>query len=384
MKILLINEVCGRTSTGRICAEIAAHYEAAGHKVKIAYGRNRDVPAWCEKYAVRIGNDFSVYAHALYTRLLDRHGFGSRSATKRFVIWAENYNPDMIWLHNLHGYYLNMEILFGWLKKKTHAEIRWTLHDCWPITGHCAFFSAVRCEKWKTGCFQCPQRKEYPKSLFLDYSEKNFRKKRELFTGIKNMTVIVPSNWLADIAGQSILREYPIRVQYHKIDRNIFYPAKSRIREIYHLSGKKIILGVANVWEKRKGLDDFTELARMLDESFAVLLVGLSRKQIKKLPANIIGLERTADAEVLAGLYSASDIYINASREETFGMTTLEAISCGTKVIVYKGTACEEILKQYENCGLAVEPGAENLKKGIRILLKDAEEKHMRETVETS
>ena len=148
MKILMINVVCGIRSTGRICTDLAAEMEAQGHEVKIAYGRET-VPEKYQKYAVRIGTDWDVKLHGLKSRLLDAHGLGSKKATKHFLDWAEEYKPDLLWLHNIHGYYINYELLFAWIKRRPDMEVKWTLHDCWAFTGHCSHFSFVKCYRWK-------------------------------------------------------------------------------------------------------------------------------------------------------------------------------------------------------------------------------------------
>ena len=197
MKVLLINAVCGTGSTGRICAELARDYECSGHTVKIAYGRDGFVPEDCRRFAVRIGADLDVRLHGALTRLTDRHGFGSTAATRRFLRWAEEFDPDVLWLHNLHGYYINIELLFRWIKTRPQMQVKWTLHDCWAMTGHCAFFSFARCDRWKTGCHDCPQKSAYPASFLLDGSRRNYEDKRRLFTGIPNLTLITPSHWLA-------------------------------------------------------------------------------------------------------------------------------------------------------------------------------------------
>lgn len=359
MRILLINEVCGYTSTGRICGEIADELSDKGHEVKIAYGRSSYVPEKYQKYGMRIGNDWSVRLHALKTRLFDMHGFGSRSATKKFLGWVDKFDPDLIWLHNLHGYYINIELLFQWIKAHPEKEIRWTLHDCWAFTGHCVHFTMAKCDKWKEGCQNCIQKKEYPVSRWWDRSRKNYEEKKKLFCGIKKMLLIVPSQWLADMVKQSFLCGYPVEVRHNKIDESVFKPTKSDFREKHGLQGKKIILGVANVWGKGKGLNDFLELAQRLDDSYVIVLVGLSARQIKEMPEGIKGFGNVKDAKRLAEIYSASDIYINASKEETFGLTTLEAIKCGTKVIVYDSTASTEVAKEYG--GIIVPENIENL-----------------------
>lgn len=363
MKILLINEVCGYTSTGRICGEIAEELCGKGHEVKIAYGRSSYVPEKYRKYGIKIGNDWSVRFHALQTRLFDRHGFGSRRATKKFLEWADKFDPDIVWLHNLHGYYINIELLFQWIKSHPEKDVKWTLHDCWAFTGHCVHFTMAKCDKWKEGCRNCPQKGEYPASRWRDRSEKNYREKKKLFCGIEKMLIITPSQWLAGLVGQSFLQDYPVEVRHNKIDETVFKPTKSNFREKYGLQEKKIILGVANVWGKGKGLDDFLELAKMLDDNYAVVLVGLSAKQLKRIPEKIKGFDKVKEARQLAEIYSASDIYINASKEETFGLTTLEAAKCGTKVIVYDATASTEVAKDYG--GVVVPESVENLYKEI-------------------
>lgn len=363
MKVLLINETCGVGSHGYICKRIAEQYEKEGNEVKIAYGRYRTVPDSCKTYAVRIGNDVDVYFHALYTRITDKHGYASRYATKKFIKWAENYDPDLIWLHNIHGYYINIEILFNWIKSHPEKKIKWTLHDCWAFTGHCGYFTYVKCDKWRTCCKNCPEKKSYPSSLLIDNSEDNFKRKKQLFTKVKNMEIITPSKWLKNLVKDSFLGEYPITVVNNMVDTNIFKPTQSDFRKKYRLQNKKIILGVANIWEERKGLNDFIKLSSMLDNSYIIVLVGLSDKQIRRLPSKILGLKKIYSMKKLAEIYSASDYFVNPSVEETFGMTTLEAINCGTNVIVYRTSACEEIAEQYG--GISVEIGVENIYKEI-------------------
>lgn len=345
MKVLMINSVCGIGSTGRICTDLAQEFEKNGHEVKIAYGRDTNVPEQFRKYAIRIGTAMDVKLHGLQTRLFDAHGFGSKAATKQFLKWADTYKPDLVWLHNIHGYYINIELLFEWIKKQKNLKVKWTLHDCWAFTGHCSYFTMVKCEQWKTHCSYCTQLRRYPSCMGLGSVYRNFERKKKAFTGVKNLTLITPSNWLADLVKQSFLEEYPVEVHYNKIDTNIFKPTPSDFREKYGVEDKKVILGVASTWDERKGLDDFIELAKMLDDNYAIVLVGLNKKQIEEMPEKIVGITRTDSPEELATVYTAADVFVNPSKEETFGMTTVEAIACGTKAIVYKDTACEEIAK---------------------------------------
>ena len=354
MKVLMINVVCGIRSTGRICTDLAAELEAQGHEVKIAYGRE-SVPAEYRKYAVRIGSDLDVMLHGAFSRLFDAHGLGSRRATEAFLRLAEEYRPDLLWLHNIHGYYINYELLFSWIKKHPEMEVRWTLHDCWAFTGHCSHFTAVGCDQWKSGCTRCVQKRRYPASLFADNCKENYARKRRAFTGVENMTLITPSRWLAELVGQSFLKEYPVEVRYNTIDTAVFKPTPSDFRERYGLDGKKIVLGVASVWDDRKGLDDFIELAKLLDDSYAVVLVGLSEKQIRALPEGIIGIRRTDSARELAAIYTAADVFVNPTHEDTYPSTNLEAQACGTPVITYRTGGSPESVppENVVNCEVA-------------------------------
>lgn len=335
MKVLMINSVCGIRSTGRICTDLALELKAQGNEVRIAYGRE-SVPEQYNKYAVRIGNEWDVRLHGVRSRLLDEHGLGSKSATKRFLKWAEQYDPELLWLHNIHGYYINYELLFDWIKGRPEMQVKWTLHDCWAFTGHCSHFTVAKCEQWKTGCSCCVQKKRYPASLLVDNCRKNYLRKRIAFTGVKNMTLITPSKWLADLVKQSFLKDYPVEVRHNTIDTAVFKPTPSDFRERYGLTDKKIILGVASVWDDRKGLDDFIQLADMLNDNYKIVLIGLSDKQIKALPEKILGLPRTNSAQELAEVYTAADVFVNPTHEDNYPTTNLEAQACNTPVITYQ------------------------------------------------
>lgn len=367
MKYLFINVVAGSGSTGRIAAEQCRQLEAQGHECVLAYGR------WesnCEGVKThRIGTSLDYRVHGLLTRLCDLHGFGSKRATREFLRWVKEYDPDVIWLHNIHGYYLNIELLFDYLKT-CGKTIRWTLHDCWAFTGHCSHFSYVGCEQWKTECSKCVQLKEYPKCIGISDVRRNFARKKNAFVGVSNMTLIVPSQWLAKRVKRSFLKEYPIEVVYNRVNTDIFKPTPSDFREKHRLQNKIIILGVASVWNVRKGLKVFADLAGSLSDQYVIVLVGVTEKQKAQLPGKILALNRTEDTIDLAKIYTAADLFINPSVEETFGLTTLEAISCGTRAIVFRGTACEEVVKKAQ--GVAIEPNMETLVETIRQLTSES------------
>ena len=369
MKYLFINSVAGFGSTGRIAAEACRELMEEGHECVIAYGRDK---ANCDDIqTVQIGTPLDVKRHALRCRILDDHGFGSKGPTERFLKWVAEYDPDVIWLHNIHGYYIHIGLLFDYLRT-CGKQIRWTLHDCWAFTGHCAYFDMVGCDKWKTGCHHCPQKGEYPARLGLDRSWKNYEEKKRLFTGIPNLTLQVPSQWLKKRVKASFLREYPVEVVYNTIDRDVFKPTPGDFRKRHGLEGKKVLLGVASVWDRRKGLEDFRELAKLLDDRYQIVLIGLNEEQISGLPGNILGLPRTNSLNELVQAYSEADLFLNPSAEETFGMTTLEALSCGTEAIVYQDTACEEIVTLYG--GQAVPKGANYLYEAVNNRTREEDE----------
>lgn len=361
MKYLFINSVAGVGSTGRIAADKCRELIREGHDCVLAYGRSC---ANCDDLkTVRIGSDLDVKLHGVMNRIFDNQGFNSAAATRRFLKWVRRYDPDVIWLHNIHGYYIHVGLLFEYLRF-SGKKIYWTLHDCWSFTGHCAYFDYVRCDKWKTGCESCPQKKSYPASLLSDNSKENYETKKYHFTGIPNLTLTVPSHWLAGRVKQSFLRDYPVEVIYNTVDRTVFKPVDSDFRAKHGLEDKILLLGVANIWEERKGLKDFAALAPMLDDRYRIVLVGLTAEQSEGLPENILALPRTDSIRQLVQIYSAADINVCPSVEETFGMTILEAACCGTPSIVYQDTACEEIALQYG--GVAVPRGAEYLLQAIR------------------
>ena len=366
MKYLFINSVAGFGSTGRIAAEKCRELMGEGHDCVLAFGREKancdDIPT------VQIGSSLDYKMHAARCRVLDDHGFGSRAATSRFLNWVKQYDPDVIWLHNIHGYYIHIGLLFDYLRT-CGKEIIWTLHDCWSFTGHCAYFDFVGCDKWKTGCHHCPQKGAYPASKVLDGSRKNYAKKKALFTGIPNLRLTVPSYWLENRVKQSFLREYPVEVVYNTINREVFKPTPGDFRKKHGLTEKIVLLGVASVWDARKGLSDFVELAGMLDDRYKIVLIGLTQEQIASLPASILGLPRTNNLEELVNAYTEADVFLNPSVEETFGMTAMEARCCGTEAVVYLDTACEEIVNQFG--GIAVPRGAEHLHQAVKKLTEE-------------
>lgn len=368
MKILEINSVCGITSTGRICTDLAELLIARGDTCYVTHGRE-PVPEKYRPIAVRIGTDVDMKLHGVQTRLFDRHGFASRRATLRFLDWVRSYDPDLIHLHNLHGYYLQVELLFDYLKQAGKPVV-WTLHDCWSFTGHCPHFVSDNCFQWKTGCTgSCCRSKEYPTVWFgAGNTAENFQRKKAAFTGVRNLTLITPSKWLADLTRESFLQDYPVKVIPNGIDRTVFSPMKSDLRQRLGIAPDDImVLGVANGWGQRKGLDDFIQLSKMVDKNVKIVLVGMNEKQAKNMPPQMIGVTHTHSIQELAQYYSAADVFLNPTHEDTFPTTNLEALACGTPVVTYRTGGSPESLD--ETCGIVVDAAPEQLMHAITAAL---------------
>lgn len=363
MKVLQINSVCGVGSTGRIATDLYKVLEGQGHECVIAYGRGT-APQGIK--TIRIGTNLDNYIHVAKTRLLDKHGLGSVEATKEFIKKVEEFNPDIVHLHNIHGYYINIEILFDYLKKADKPVV-WTLHDCWPFTGHCAYYEYVQCEKWKQGCRECEQKNHYPNSLLVDNSQSNYALKKKVFTSLNRMVLVTPSLWLKREVEQSFLGKYEVKVINNGIDLESFKPKQSSFRESHELQDKFIVLGVASVWEERKGLKFLLEAAATLKDQYKVVIVGVNEKQKKGLPDNVIGITRTNSVEELAEIYSAADVFVNPTLEDNFPTTNIEALACGTPVITFKTGGSVESIDS--SCGRVVAKGdSQELVKTIREL----------------
>lgn len=354
-KLLLINSSINSTSTGRIAEEIGIEAAKNEFGVMAAYGFTNNNS---KHGTIKIGSTLDQYRHALLTRLTDRHGLGSSAATKKFIKQLKAFKPDIVNIHNIHGYYLNYPILIDYLKS-TGIPVVWTLHDCWPFTGHCSYFDAVNCERWKTGCFSCPNKKGYPSSAFIDRSGKNYALKKELFASLPNLTMVAPCEWMANNVRNSFLGDKDIRVIYNGVDLNQFLPSdslrKDSLRKKIGLEGYKIILGVASVWDKRKGLDDFKKMAGLLHDDERIVLIGLSDEQIAGLPQNVIGVKRTENVAQLADFYSLADVFANPTYVDNFPTTNIEALACGTPVVTYRTGGSPEAID--ENAGRIVEKG---------------------------
>lgn len=347
MKVLQINSVMDYGSTGRITRDLYDTLESQGHDCVIAFGRGDSTPGY---KTIKIGSNFDQLLHGAYSRLTDRHGFGSILATKKFIKQIDEYNPDIIQLHNIHGYYINIKILFEYLSQKD-IPIVWLLHDQWTVSGHGASF-----ELNSDGTFpdELSNRKllsEYPKTIGVSQFEKNLRDKESLFTSIENMTIITPSNWLTNMMKKSFFKKYEIKTIHNGVDTGVFYVDNSItnfLRQKWEATNKTIILGIASVWNERKGLNDFVKLSKLLpDEEYQIILVGIDDQTKAKLPDNIITIERTNSVDELRSIYNTCDIFVNPTYFDNFPTVNIEALACGTPVITYNTGGSPESIDKY-------------------------------------
>lgn len=334
------------TSTGRIMQEIGDLAMLHGWESYIAYSRGRDGVPDCTSQLIPIGNRWSVAWHGVVTRLLDRHGLASTQATKDFIRQVEALKPDVIHIHNLHGYFLNYRLLFDYLSRQS-VPVIWTVHDCWLYTGHCYHYAFAGCNAWQTGCGHCPQQREFPASWLTDRSHHNYIDKQRAFTSLPNerLTLVPVSAWMEGEMKHSFLKDCRMRVIHNGIDTEVFAPQEgSDLLAHYGLEGKHILLGVASIWSREKGLEDFIRMAPLLHEDERIVLVGIDDRTARRLPAGIIPIRRTANVHQLAELYSAATTFVNATWQDNYPTVNLEAIACGTPVVTYRtGGSTESI-----------------------------------------
>lgn len=356
MRVVQIN-MWHKGSTGRIMLEIASTARKAGHEVwtfsPYVYQRHSKMESPEIEGHAYFGYCRENMIHYIFDRIASMHGLFSCIGMAQLLKRLDKIQPDIIHLHNLHNYTICLPLLFKYIKKRK-IRVVWTLHDCWTLTGRCPHFSMVQCEKWKTGCGHCPQICEYPHA-YIDLTSMMWRLKKEWFTSAEDMVIVTPSEWLAGIVQESYLQKYPVKVINNGIDLGIFQPVDSDFQKKHHCEGKKIVLGVAFGWDVRKGLDVFVKLAQCLPVDYQIVLVGTDDKSDNQLPENIISIHRTQNQYQLAEIYSAADVFVNATREDTFPTVNIEALACGTPVITFRTGGSPEIID--ETCGSVVNCG---------------------------
>ncbi len=370
MKIVQINSVCGSGSTGKICVAVSKLLTAHHIENYILYAVGASDNPLAQKYMtpteVKIG--------ALKSRMTGRFGFQSAAATRRLIRELDAIAPDVVHLHNIHSHNVHLQLLFSYFKRKK-IKIFWTFHDCFAFTAYCMYFDMVQCDRWQHKCERCPQYRKY--SWFFDRSRALYQQKKALFSGL-DLTIITPSQWLADLTKKSFLKDYPVKVIHNGIDLRVFTPRKSGFRTAHGiLEEQTVLLGVANKWEPRKGLDVFIRLANELDrEKFRIVLVGTNDDVDRQLPAGVISIHRTSNQQELADIYSAADYFVNPTREDNFPTVNIEALACGTPVVTFDTGGSPESLTA--DCGFVIGEG--NYEQLYRVL-NDLAERRIPEDV---
>lgn len=346
-RLLQVNTTMGRTAPALIADELDRLATAAGWDCHLAYGRPGPLAGGFDPASRhRLASTAEVAWHGAMTRLADRHGLHSQRATERLCRLIDRLQPDVVHLHNIHGYYLHYPVFFRYLRR-SGLPVVWTLHDLWPLTGHCAFFASDRCQGLARGCAGCRRKGVYPGSLLLSRAEANFREKQAAFAGLDRLHLVAVSQYVADCLPGSILGEYPVTTIYNGVDMPAHVPRAA--------TDSPLALGVAYRWDERKGLADFVELRRRLPDDWRIRLIGLTKKQIAALPGGIEGCERVDSPAELRRHYAEATVLVSLSHGESLGMVSLEAQACGAPVVMYDAGGCAETIAP--DTGLAVARG---------------------------
>ena len=345
MKIVQINATCGIGSTGKICVGISSLASINNIENYVFYSSNSNG----YPLGISVSNAKYLKIQALKSRVFGNYGFNSQRATKRIISELERIKPDIVHLQNIHGHDCDLEMLFSYFKMR-NTKLIWTFHDCWAFTAYCPHFTMMKCNKWMSQCSNCIQKKEF--SWFVDRSDKLFEKKKSLFKGL-DMTIVTPSQWLADLVKQSFLKDYPVKVINNGINLDLFSPSAGVFKEKHNLANEHLVLGIAFDWGVRKGLDVFIELSKRLPADYKVVLVGTNDEVDKLLPDNILSIHRTQNQKELAEIYSAADVFVNPTREENYPTVNMESLACGTPVLTFRTGGSPEIID--ETCGSVVD-----------------------------
>ena len=356
MKIAMLN-MTHNGSTGKIMLQIAECARSFGNEVKtftpVVYSKVEKMQRYEAENHFVWGTQYESALHYYFGSTLGLNGCFSFRGTKKLIAELNKFKPDIIHLHNLHSFCINLPLLFKYIKRNS-IKVVWTLHDCWAFTGQCPYFTMINCDKWRNQCYNCPQLGIYPKSL-IDNSKNMYLLKKKWFTNLDNVVLVTPSLWLAELVKQSFLKNYPIKVINNGIDLKVFKPTMSDFRAKHNIPlSKKILLGVTFGWNKRKGLDVFLELSnRLNDDLYQIVLVGTSKIIDENLPDNIISINKTNNQGELAEIYSAADLFVNPTREDNYPTVNMESLACGTPVITFRTGGSPEIIDS--TCGSVVE-----------------------------
>lgn len=330
MRVLLIDVNCKYSSTGKIVYDLYNKLRAEGHEAAIAYGRGKKI---CEEKIYKFGLDIETYVHALLARVTGYNGYFSYFSTRRLIRFIEEFQPDVIHIHELHAYFVNIEPLINYIRQKGIKTVC-TLHCEYMYTGKCGH--SHECEKWKTECTKCPHVHEYPASILLDQTTYMFRKKKSLFDEWKGLVIATPSQWLADRAKQSFLRNCMTKVVHNGINVDIFRPQNAdALKKEYNIKpDEKVVLGLApDILSEAKGGSYILQLAeKMKNQKVRFVLVGVTGKGVEYID-NVVFVGKIRNQQKLAQHYSMADVFVICSKRENFPTTCLEAQCCGTPIV---------------------------------------------------
>lgn len=350
LKVLSINTL-PNGSTGNIMNQILNKAKER-HDVISYYGNWYKNTNCKYPFSFSYGFYWENKLSAVLSKITGFYKFVSFFGTQQLLRRITEFKPDVIHLHNLHLWVINVSMLFKYIKKH-NIPVVWTLHDCWAFTGRCPHFIMEKCDKWKKGCYECTYNKRLYPAAYVDRTKTMWKLKKNWFTGVENLTIVTPSQWLADLVKQSYLKDYSINVINNGIDLSIFKPTESHFREKYPITEKYIVLGVAFDWGEPKGLDIFIDLASKLSKDYRIVLVGTNANVDNQLPSNVVSIHNTQNQQELAEIYTAADVFVNPTREDNFPTVNIESLACGTPVVTFKTGGSPEIID--ETCGSVVE-----------------------------
>ena len=370
MRVVQINTVYKKNSTGRTCWEVEKALVEKGYDCLTIHQLGLHID---DEHDYIVNGTFGYYIHKLFSRVIGLDGYYSRTATKRAIEVIKTFNPDLIHLRNLHGGYINLPELYDFLKT-ADIPVIYNLHDTWAYTGKCPEYDNVKCEKWKSECKECPQYRRYPRSWFFDRSRKMYNDKKNWYKGIRNLTVVGVSDYMKSEALKSPLFENRrIERIYNWIDLDTFRPKQDVNRKKYGLPEGFLVIGVSSYWKKNTEYEEICELAGTLQGQAHVCLVGGDSLELPY--SNMIHIPFTESVEELACLYSTADVFVSLSTAESFGKVAAEAIACGTPAVVYNTTGIAEIPK--DGCGYVVaKHSIEEVKKAVLKVKENGKESY--------
>ena len=340
MKLIEINATYGIGSTGRIVADLMSEAELNNIDVGVAYQSADRSHAHAFKVGCRLDRAY----HGAMTRILGRQGYSSRRATKKLLAWLDSERPDVVHLHNLHSNFINLGMLLTYLSDRDIATVI-TLHDCWFFTGKCFHFVESGCDRWQTGCHDCPRNKLDIKSLFFDSSKKVWQDKKALYERIPRLYTVGCSRWITELAQKSILSSGEVLHIYNGVDTKGFSPRKTDFKERLGVSEKFILTGAANKWLLPENKELFDSFIRERREDEVLILFGSRAEHF----AAVKGAEGVLplgylNADEMAELFSAADVFVNPPHADTLPTVNMEAASCGTPVVTYDVCGSPELV----------------------------------------